>query len=157
MKSKLPKQTSGFTIIEVVLVLAIAGLIFLIVFLAVPALQRSQRDTQRRSDVGRTIAQLQSYASNRNGTYPNTAAEVTNFVSRYMTSNGSSFNDPSTGSTYAFTRQTALTSLPSKVGDMYYYTNATCTNGALATGNGNRSIAVLAYMEASGDLYCQSN
>lgn len=31
----------GFTIIEVVLVLAIAGLIFLMVFLALPALQRS--------------------------------------------------------------------------------------------------------------------
>ena len=41
----------GFTIIEVVLVLAIAGLIFLMVFLALPALQRSQRDTQRKQDV----------------------------------------------------------------------------------------------------------
>ncbi|MBS7346174.1 MAG: type II secretion system protein, partial [Candidatus Sacchiramonaceae bacterium] len=37
----------GFTIIEVVLVLAIAGLIFLVVFIALPALQRNQRDTQR--------------------------------------------------------------------------------------------------------------
>ena len=34
----------GFTIIEVVLVLAIAGLIFAMVFIALPALQRSQRD-----------------------------------------------------------------------------------------------------------------
>ena len=31
----------GFTIIEVVLVLAIAGLIFLMVFIALPAIQRS--------------------------------------------------------------------------------------------------------------------
>ena len=35
----------GFTIIEVVLVLAIAGLIFLMVFVALPALQRGQRDS----------------------------------------------------------------------------------------------------------------
>ena len=35
----------GFTIIEVVLVLAIAALIFLMVFIALPALQASQRDT----------------------------------------------------------------------------------------------------------------
>lgn len=42
------KNTKGFTIIEVVLVLAIAGLIFLMVFIALPALQRGQRDTQRR-------------------------------------------------------------------------------------------------------------
>ena len=43
----------GFTIIEVVLVLAIAGLIFLMVFVALPALQRSQRDTARRNDMSR--------------------------------------------------------------------------------------------------------
>lgn len=41
----------GFTIIEVVLVLAIGGLIFLMVFIALPALQRSQRDTQRKDDL----------------------------------------------------------------------------------------------------------
>ena len=41
-------ERGGFTIIEVVLVLAIAGLIFLMVFIALPTLQRSQRDTQRR-------------------------------------------------------------------------------------------------------------
>jgi hypothetical protein cdiviTM7_02704 len=40
-------QKNGFTIIEVVLVLAVAGLIFLMVFLALPALQRSQRDTRK--------------------------------------------------------------------------------------------------------------
>lgn len=44
-------QKNGFTIIEVVLVLAVAGLIFLMVFLALPALQRSQRDTQRKSEI----------------------------------------------------------------------------------------------------------
>ena len=39
----------GFTVIEAVLVLAIAGLIFALVFIAFPALQRSQRDLQRRT------------------------------------------------------------------------------------------------------------
>ena len=48
----------GFTIIEVVLVLAIAGLIFLMVFLALPALQRSQRDTQRKQDVAMVVTAL---------------------------------------------------------------------------------------------------
>ena len=45
------KTKKGFTIIEVVLVLAIAGLIFLMVFVALPQLQSSQRDTQRRQDM----------------------------------------------------------------------------------------------------------
>lgn len=46
-------KLKGFTIIEVVLVLAIAGLIFLMVFIALPALQRSQRNTRRREDMAR--------------------------------------------------------------------------------------------------------
>lgn len=43
-------KDQGFTIIEVVLVLAIAGLIFLMVFIALPALQRGQRDQARKND-----------------------------------------------------------------------------------------------------------
>lgn len=54
----------GFTIIEVVLVLAIAGLIFLMVFVALPALQRSQRDTSRRNDMSRVDTSLVQYQTN---------------------------------------------------------------------------------------------
>lgn len=56
----------GFTIIEVVLVLAIAGLIFLMVFIALPNLQRTRRDTQRRNDVDRLSAALVQYVANNN-------------------------------------------------------------------------------------------
>ena len=54
----------GFTIIEVVLVLAIAGLIFLMVFVALPALQRSQRDTARRNDMSRVDTSLVQWQTN---------------------------------------------------------------------------------------------
>jgi prepilin-type N-terminal cleavage/methylation domain-containing protein len=64
------KQLKGFTIIEVVLVLAIAGLIFLMVFLALPALQRNQRNTARRNDVGIVSAAIQTYMSNNRGAVP---------------------------------------------------------------------------------------
>ena len=57
-------EREGFTIIEVVLVLAIAGLIFLMVFVALPALQRSQRDTQRRNDMSRVDTSLVQYQTN---------------------------------------------------------------------------------------------
>ena len=60
----------GFTIIEVMIVLTIAALILLIVFLAVPALQRNNRNTQRRSDVGRMLAAANEYSANNNCTYP---------------------------------------------------------------------------------------
>ena len=68
------KTKKGFTIIEVVLVLAIAGLIFMMVFLALPALQRSQRDTQRRDDMARFAAQIAQYQTNNRGTVPDNSA-----------------------------------------------------------------------------------
>lgn len=66
MFSKLKKRTEGFTIIEVLIVLAIAGLIMLIVFLAVPALQRNQRNNTRTSEAGRWAAAVTECLSNRN-------------------------------------------------------------------------------------------
>lgn len=101
----------GFTIIEVVLVLAIAGLIFLMVFVALPALQRSQRDTARRNDMSRVDTSLVQYQTNhqnqpnnlpdagefkasRDATFPDDCSTSTAcaFVRDYMNS-GSSEND----------------------------------------------------------------
>ena len=68
------QRKRGFTIIEVVLVLAIAGLIFLMVFVALPSLQRSQRDTARRNDMSRVDTALTQYITNhqssKNGHLP---------------------------------------------------------------------------------------
>lgn len=64
------KTKKGFTIIETLLTLSIAGLIFLIVFLALPALQRSQRDTWRREDIDFLISKLKSYQTNHRGALP---------------------------------------------------------------------------------------
>ncbi len=65
------KSKRGFTIIEVVLVLAIAGLIFLMVFIALPALQRSQRNTQRRDDYSMLVTSINSYMASNNGKLSN--------------------------------------------------------------------------------------
>jgi len=64
------KSKEGFTIIEVLIVLAIAGLIMLIVLLAVPALTRSTRNSNRREDAGRIVSAINEYISNTNGTLP---------------------------------------------------------------------------------------
>ena len=70
MTTKLRKRSEGFTIIEVLIVLAIAGLIMLIVFLAVPALQRNSRNNARRNDVARVGGEVNEFIANRNGTMP---------------------------------------------------------------------------------------
>ncbi|HSX32244.1 MAG TPA: type II secretion system protein [Candidatus Saccharimonadales bacterium] len=63
-------KDKGFTIIEVLIVLAIAGLILLVVFLAVPALQRNARNTTRKSDVASILAGISEYVNNNDGTQP---------------------------------------------------------------------------------------
>lgn len=71
------QNIKGFTIIEVVLVLAIAGLIFLMVFIALPALQAGQRDTARKSDVSNVAAAVNSYSSANRGGFPTSAQLAT--------------------------------------------------------------------------------
>lgn len=60
----------AFTIVEVVLVLAVAGLIFLAVFIAIPALRRSQRNTQRKNDIARIMSAVVEYQTNNSGLNP---------------------------------------------------------------------------------------
>ncbi len=96
------KTKKGFTIIEVVLVLAIAGLIFLMVFLALPNLQRSQKDTQRRDDLARFQTAITNYQSNNRGKLPGTSATSSSqaaqayneFIDNYLRVNSDTFDDP---------------------------------------------------------------
>ena len=156
------KTNKGFTIIEVVLVLAIAGLIFLIVFLALPALQKSQRDTQRRSDIGRLIAGVQSYQANNSGklTTDLGGAGGSNIIgSTYM----STFADPS-GGTYSLVVKTAgtpaaPTPAPSNDvdGKLTYYPGVDCANTTKGSASPNAtSFAVIVKLE-SGGTYCANN
>lgn len=70
MFKKLKEKSEGFTIIEVLIVLAIAGLIMLIVFMAVPALQRNSRNTQIRNSAGAVLGGINDFISNNNGRLP---------------------------------------------------------------------------------------
>ena len=70
-------SSKGFTIIEVLIVLAIAGLILLIVFLAVPALQRNSRNTQYRSEAAQILTATTENSNNKNGAVPVAADNAT--------------------------------------------------------------------------------
>ena len=102
-----PQTNPAFTIIEVVLVLAIAGLIFLMVFIALPALQRNQRDTQRKNDMSRLKTTIDSYKSNNRGNLPwgtdryGVWSQSDNFGINYLKADQGEFGDPSSGR-YAF-------------------------------------------------------
>lgn len=73
-------KEKGFTIIEVVLVLAIAALIFLMVFIALPALQRNQRDTARKTVLGKVSASVTTYQSNNRGIQPVNGSDLKGYI-----------------------------------------------------------------------------
>jgi len=112
----------GFTLIEVVLVLGIGSLIFAMAFIAYGQASINRRDTQRRADLGKIASELENYAADNNGNYPerasfSTATYESDFVPNYI----ATLKDP-TGTKY-----TDITSeqpgylkyFPQRFGDKY--------------------------------------
>ena len=60
----------GFTIVEVMFVLAAAGMILLIVFQALPALERSSRNNTRKQDVATILRAVSQYELKDTGNFP---------------------------------------------------------------------------------------
>jgi prepilin-type N-terminal cleavage/methylation domain-containing protein len=150
----------GFTIIEVVLVLAIAGLIFLMVFIALPALQRNQRDTQRRNDLSRVQSAIQNYQTNNRNSLPTFDG---NFISQYLTvtnSGGSSadkFTDPN-GNDYSFKEGGTVNDTFDTTQSVIYVTKgAICgDNNSVTSGQGQSKVA-LQYKLEGGGVACVNN
>ena len=59
-------KLNGFTIIEVTLTLAIGGLIFAMVFFALPSVMANSRDGQRRDAIMLTVSKLKNFQANNN-------------------------------------------------------------------------------------------
>lgn len=123
------KSKRGFTIIEVVLVLAVAGLIFLMVFIALPALQRSQRDTQRRNDYGMLSSAITSYSASNGGKI-------------YRLANATSANQ-TTGSCYFLNPKTYINGEGTDPNGYYYQLLACNWAGFLAISGGAASTAAV--------------
>lgn len=165
------KKTKGFTIIEVVLVLAIAGLIFLMVFIALPALQRSQRDTQRKDDLSRATTAITNYTSNNHGMLPTGPSGWALFETQYLATNGDTFVDPSgppssgQGQTtanpplYVFqpnNSDLSTTSFTAAQNVIYYAVGDTCGSNGTVTQSSTRKVAFRMVLEGGG-VYCQNN
>jgi len=126
MKTNISKSNNGFTIIEVLIVLAIAGLIMLVVLLAVPGLQRTQANSAAKSDSTHIVAAITNYSANNNGSLPtastmltvyNDVSGLSKLISTYLATNP--------------TTPTALATLPVTAGAMvtntWYFNSATAS------------------------------
>jgi prepilin-type N-terminal cleavage/methylation domain-containing protein len=113
-KLKSVKKEEGFTIIEVMIVLAIAGLILLIVFLAVPALQRNARNTTMKTDGAAVAAAVNEYKNNNDGAVPTAIGNVNTLYKKATTT------------TVGLTAVTANGNYAPALNNVTIYTNATC-------------------------------
>ena len=165
--------------------LAVAGLIMAIVLVAIPQLQRSQRNSARKDILGRIKTEIDSYSGNNNGNVPAglTAAAQSNFgsptaasgfMNRYLGCSGSpavcsiSISDPSTGfpvgsgQTGTAVEVTAANATPGVLpgaahqpGAISYSVGSVCSGEALVNGNG-RNYALMMKLEG-GAIFCTDN
>jgi prepilin-type N-terminal cleavage/methylation domain-containing protein len=149
------QNQKGFTIIEVVLVLAIAGLIFLMVFIALPALQRNQRDTQRKNDLSRAVTAVQNYQSNNRNSLPDPDdAGWATLAEDYLRTDNDVFADPAEGD-YVFSYKTDLETPTALSSTIFVHGNAAC-DGEKVVSAGDNKVAFSMKLEGGG-VACASN
>lgn len=138
-------KDKGFTIVEVMIVLAIGGLIMLVVLLAVPALQRNSRNSSRKNDVGALLGAITEYVTNNSGSLPPNAAALTDLANLSFYT-AADIN-------YSGVSSTAVTTAPgTDVNTVYIRNYAKCDGNALATsGATRRNIIAYFFVEGSGD------
>ncbi len=159
-------KRKGFTIIEVVLVLAIAGLIFLMVFVALPSLQRSQRNTQRRNDMARLATAIKDYQTNNNGRIPgldNADYFANNYLSNdFMDPNGEEYSihffELKSGEEWSVeVFDIFRESFPDDyVNPIGLISNAYCNDGVAKYVQGSNNFVILYKLEGSGSI-CLDN
>lgn len=133
------RKQQGFTLIEVVLVLAIGALIILLAILAFGGASRARRDTARTDAAGTFIAAIEQYASNNNGTYPTSVSQMS--ITQAM-------KDPKTQSN----PQDATTIATDSV--IKFHSGYRCNGTSLATNSGGYAVS---YKQESGNVVCKDN
>lgn len=164
MKKGVNKSFRGFTIIEVALVLAIAGLIFLMVFIALPGLRASQRDAERRENVAMFLESVKKYQTNNRGALPTNWTQFRNeYFKGKVDPSGGEYSlvavqcgekvaDKACTATEAKNIQNA--SFPNNY-KLVVVIQATCKGSEAVATNNPRKIAVINKLEGAG-VYCSN-
>ena len=174
-KLKELRAKEGFTIIEVIIVLVIGAVIMLAVFLVVPQLQRTQRNSNRQNAARRVQTAGEQFAANNGGTYPASTNTATDAAYCAGTSKvlATSTDDPTNGgSCNAITNITGSVKSPSNAYYAIINTNTptadqmtitynvySCANNStIATSTTNKFVVgVLQEGAGTATYYCVSN
>ncbi len=179
------ENKKGFTIIEVVLVLAIAGLIFIMVFIAMPALRRNQRDQTRVRNISTMISTMDSYRSQHQGRMPgmdtygrpcvsngSTDCNAVEALNKYIKNYAIELVEPTAGHEYTVTAAGSYGSscvdaanAVSEQGDYYHIGfcyETTCESDDMSNPDSfkkaaNNYVFTVIYRKEVGGLICQDN
>ena len=147
------KIQQGFTIIEVIIVLVIAAIIMLMVFLVVPQLQRTQRNSKAQTVARQAFTAAEQSAANNGGTYPTADATGSALITAITDTLKNGNN-----ATYTFEYNTA----PTASDKMSISVAGTCstTPASIAYFGGTKFMIVVNQETASsttGGKFCISN
>lgn len=138
-------KQQGFTIIEVVLVLAIAALIFLMIFVALPALQASQRDTARKNDASIVSSAVTKFTSSERRVVTTDSADVTKL--RNYVDDLDQYEAAGVG-------VVADRSVNPQASQILVYPNSRCDGTDAVNANNARKLAVRLMLDKENNYYC---
>jgi type II secretion system protein G len=145
----LKKKTSGFTIVELLIVIVVIGILAALVVTTYNGIQQKARDTERKTDINALHGQIEAYQA-QNGKYP-TLANMNDSAFRQANLKGldpAALQDP---------KGTAQTLVAAPGADAYAY--AVTGNGGVACDNTTTDCTgytLTATLEAGGTYVKQS-
>lgn len=138
--TSLRKRQSGFTIVELLIVIIIIGILATLVIVQFTNQQKKARDTQRKTDINAISSQLEAYYA-ENGAYPLDVAGVT-AMPGMKTEATTSPNDIALSATAP---------AAGKANDRYSYTATDCDT------EGCNNYSVSAWLEADDELFTKAS
>lgn len=149
----LKKRQSGFTIVELLIVIVVIGILATLVIVTFTGIQQKARDSQRQTDIQALDSHLESYYA-QNGSYPSLAVLTsTGWIAANMKGlDPAALVDPKGGSLAATSSATAYGYAPLAGG-------SACTDtgsGTTATSNCD-SFTLTATLEGGGTYVKKSN
>ncbi len=115
--------------------------------------------------MARLITAVQNYQSNNKNAVPTDFSNTSAIVTQYLTANGDTFSDPSTGSTYSFentitdcstSANCTQQSTDDPMGTIHVYSSASCNGETPQAASGPGRLAFTINLEGAG-IYCTNN
>jgi prepilin-type N-terminal cleavage/methylation domain-containing protein len=147
----LKKRQSGFTIVELLIVIVVIGILATLVIVTFTGIQQKARDSQRQTDINAVNSQLEAFYA-QNGYYPSLAdlqdQGTGGFVSTSLKGlDVESLKDPKSGTIAATSSSTAYG----------YATQGCITTSASSSSNQCTGYTLTATLESGGTFSKKSN